>query len=310
MTHFKISIYLVVIELFAASVATAVDKVARKQVISNLNEHLDLFKECLVHLINFEGLDFKSFEQLVVLSRYIILSHKLLDALTTDEVESKNVTWTMLDSREDIILDILFNRPPLILKYDVMYINKNGSSRVWRLGEDYASKSKPWLCEAHVYLKPPTRKTFPQYYYYLKNDQTPALVTPWSFREFWKPQDRSFIINHRLECTVMVTSEESSYLPLPWYKTLDRWQRGSTNHAFLKMSLEQDMDNQQVIKRVYLVSLDRITAKSCSTEGPYSLLELGNLEPANLRQLIRSSSVHKTKHPPNTFPIRFCLFSR
>src|SRR5665811_912367 len=51
--------------------------------IQNLNNFLDIFEDCLTHLINYKGLDFEPLNYPVVLSRYVSIPR--LNELDTSE---------------------------------------------------------------------------------------------------------------------------------------------------------------------------------------------------------------------------------
>lgn len=127
---------------------------------SNLIEHLNIFSECLVHIVNFARLNFVLLKQPIVLSFYQFV----------------------FNSRSNKLLILLVRNGPDAIN--------NAKIFNYFFKTDYSTGSKPWLCEAHLFLKPPSPsdKKFRHYYLgqYNPNKSFYQLWAPLEMTEFWK----------------------------------------------------------------------------------------------------------------------------
>ncbi|CAL8147171.1 unnamed protein product [Orchesella dallaii] len=149
-------------------------KLQNYNLIQNLNDQLDKFSGCLRHLINYRGIDFFPPNNPVVLSRYIVLKilyqkqnsrqkffRKEIKSFSIEKIPSNT---TRFEYCNPVFDDNCNNEPESV---------------------DLSGKIKPWLCEAHFYLLPPTIDQDPSYYDVSAEEQELEFIIPFHFRNFW-----------------------------------------------------------------------------------------------------------------------------
>lgn len=143
----------------------------------NLNQKLELFGNCLIHIINYNGLDFIPFTKPVILSRY-------------------DVVWSVYKVSSDIFRKT--NKPMYSVRrrfFPIERVPKNDSKIEWCLRHhierectdipsiDISTSIKQWTCEVHFYLMPPV---FPQFHEMDDFYNKKFLLIPESFKHsFW-----------------------------------------------------------------------------------------------------------------------------
>ncbi len=147
------------------------------KIVSNLNQNLDIFENCMVHFINYDGIDFVPFTKPVILSRY-------------------DVVWFIYKVQSEFIFTDIKNTISLRRRYfPIEKVPQNDTKIAWCQNHhidrecmdipyvDLGLSTKQWYCEAHIYLFPPN---YAEFYetdkWYNKN----YLLVPGSFKKlFW-----------------------------------------------------------------------------------------------------------------------------
>ncbi|CAL8069489.1 unnamed protein product [Orchesella dallaii] len=153
------------------------------KLIVNLNTNLQLFDGCLIHLINYDGLDFIPFQQPVILSRYDVVhvKYKAINKNPSSSIYISTSPRYSLRSRTFPFEKMPGNKTeiPWCRRYwpdlqciDIPYL-------------DMSSKAKPWTCEAHLYLFPPSPEQDPTFYERLYDRQRFNLLLPAGYRQIW-----------------------------------------------------------------------------------------------------------------------------
>lgn len=161
--------------------------------VPNLNEYIEMVQpDCLLHLINYEGIDFLSFSYPVILSRYDSLMVYYLKV----PKDSNTLNSRPLSVRRRLFL---YEQTPILTATQL----KNGSRPVdhpklaWcqRYFPEYqcndipfldrVNKTRPWTCEAHLYLNPPAPDKDPLFYRWDSYTKIHRLEIPVQFRLLW-----------------------------------------------------------------------------------------------------------------------------
>ncbi|CAL8127483.1 unnamed protein product [Orchesella dallaii] len=158
----------------------------RNAKITNLAETITRIPRCLHHIINYNGIDLPESQIPLVLSRYDVVKVKY-------QVITKGGSRNTASSFTEWTRTFPFEKVPL----------KNRSGLEWcqRLSMildmdcydtplvDNTPKTKPWLCEAHWYLFPPSSNSDPLFFtsHNLQYDPHPSvrLVLPAAYKVFW-----------------------------------------------------------------------------------------------------------------------------
>ncbi|CAL8075454.1 unnamed protein product [Orchesella dallaii] len=237
---------------------------SRKSKIQNLNEHLEIFSSCLVHIINYKGLDLDLLPIPTVLSQYTVRYQP---------------NTTIGRKQTDI---------------EIVISGRRNTTNVHHYLEriDLSTKIRPWLCEAHVFLDPPPYyKAQPDYF---RSNGSPRinLEVPNGLSGFWiiaPGIDDNPIISTRPKYSVMVVNEAEPNV-IPSYFSFG-YRRATSVQLVLRMELiETGEPNTKAIRKVLLLSKNVGKAKQC---GLFNTIELqwNTLEFSKLMRISVSLSV-------------------
>ncbi len=123
-------------------------------IISNLHSHLEIFGQCLVHVINYEGVDITPGTFPIVLSRYdVVHSTYLVYGDLTVIKKYMLASRSNLHLKEEIPSNISIEIP--LCKRNWIHFECPHIPYKRR-----SSSAKPWQCEAHFYLQSPFDPAF------------------------------------------------------------------------------------------------------------------------------------------------------
>lgn len=132
--------------------------------IQNLNTYLQPFKNCLVHLINYKGLDLKPLKFPVVLSRYV-------------KIPANRTRKSSFNPEQDVHI---YGNETLPFEYQNDPINRlKFQSESYTI--TYRSSSYNWRCFAQLYIFPPDE----EYHF--------SVFFPEPFNNFWNGPNRKFM---------------------------------------------------------------------------------------------------------------------
>lgn len=148
-----------------------------------LDKHIHLFSQCLVHLINYKNLNFlplpssSSLLIPVVTSRYTVVQ-------VTYELKPLNIiSFTKTQSRVYSSTNFNFNNATKPIPYCTHY---NSDFQCYDFPSfDVTSSSKPWRCEANLYLYPPGPIEDPVFYEWDEQMNKLFLIIPGSYKSFF-----------------------------------------------------------------------------------------------------------------------------
>lgn len=176
--------------------------------IDNFEPFLDFFGHCLIHVINYKGNDLYSAMSPVVLSRYDVVKVTIL--------KEEPTTWFLLTRRikKVVMRKVPFEKATLLnhtlaepckrdfLLYDCMVRNVD----IPHL--DLVTKVRPWRCEAHFYLFPPSLEQDKIFYEEIIVGKA-MLRIPAGYRRFWRESDTfRNSINGTFEPTYVANTRE------------------------------------------------------------------------------------------------------
>lgn len=163
-------------------------KIDQSEKITNLNAYLQPFHECLIHLINYQGVNIVPLQVPTVLTRYktVKVSHVVADTIIAPNIHSFLVShrnriypFEKVPRNKSIPIPWCSRHSMDLECHDIPYIDKS-------------TELKSWACEAHLYLLPPKDPINYQYDFKISGY---GLLIPGSFRRlFWK-----FQVNWRIE---------------------------------------------------------------------------------------------------------------
>lgn len=262
--------------------------------LANFGKVADIFKGCLVHLINYNYIDLKPMSHPFVLSRYDVV---------------KNVYWV------NNVFTKQINKPLLSSRYRLFnYANipKNGTRLEWckrsRLDMecldtisfiDNSASTKPWKCEAHLYLFPPND---PSFYEMASVSGSIRLLVPGPFKRlFWAvskarinirdgyTEDVLLVNRPRFDILLNIKSSElqnywvrsmSEYAP-NWYDIV-----ANTAKELLTVQLLYSARNPALLgpKRLFVNTLF-LLCRSCNSQKSLQPLNIGLFK--NLKNLTK-----------------------
>lgn len=142
-------------------------------VITNFNQFLTPFSTCLIHLINYEGIDFDGFSHPVVLSRYDVLSETVIRKKPRTKpfqnginkngtnqfnksINTGDETLTFYDETVQIVYEIV---PIEESRTGQPIFSNHGTIE----GYPYIVRSSTynWQCFVQFYILPPKNQTSP-----------------------------------------------------------------------------------------------------------------------------------------------------
>lgn len=255
----------------------------------NLDATLNLYGTCLVHLVNYEHVNIRPFKFPVIQSRYDIIEQRFL------------VRWNLSN---------FLNQPTYSKRLRYIPWNKvprQNNTVEWCKHEwpDFECKdmpvidltpfTKPWLCEAHFYLYPPSEPIF-----YSRSIQSGyyVLKIPGAFRrQFWSAsKDRIYGKDIWSANYKIVTSMRHDVLLYNSASQINSWIRGFSEPPLL--CDETTTSNRQFllghVDSKLISSLTRETSEaihltflcqSCRPGTPFFPVYLG--QPQNLGKLRR-----------------------
>lgn len=172
----------------------------------NLELYVTYFQDCLLHIINFNGYDFISTSP-AILSRYDIIKLSIL------ELDLNNKTTVPRPIRRTFLRKVPFEK--------IFRFNSLGPCKQdWLQREcmvenvdipllDLTMKTKPWQCEAHFYLDPPSPVESRVFYEEQVATRDQALIIPGSYRKFWRESASARnAVNGSLQPPYVMTSRE------------------------------------------------------------------------------------------------------
>lgn len=245
-------------------------------VFRNLDEHLKIYSSCLIHIINYDRIDLKPLSNPIVLSRYDVLMstylvHGDFGALKKYVLSHRTQIYPIekLPANHSI--------PVIWCKRNFVYMGCTGKIPFKFL----SSTSKPWTCEAHLYLFPPND---PAFYKIDKASNKISLLIPASFKTlFWNMKDEKgyeygfsnshiFMVTRR-RYDVLVTKDRQNNFIKYWKNSLTaytekRWDIITTTcNVLLVLQLSQKLRSKnfpnqifEIIESLYLIQRnDRVT---------------------------------------------------
>ncbi|CAL8075451.1 unnamed protein product [Orchesella dallaii] len=240
------------------------NSISRESQIQNLNEHLEIFTSCLVHIINYKVLDLDALPIPTVLSRYTV---PYIPSLRTDRD----------------IPDI---------KIAIFGLENTTNVHHYLEGIDLSTKVKPWLCEAHIFLDPPPYYKWEPDYFRSRTRPRINLEVPKGLSDFWiiaTDIDANPIISTRPKYSVMVVNEAEPIV-IPSYFSF-QVKRATSVQLVIRMELiETGEPNTKAIRKVLLLSKNAGNAKQC---GLFNTIELqwNTLKLSDLMRISVSLSV-------------------
>ncbi|CAL8133317.1 unnamed protein product [Orchesella dallaii] len=144
--------------------------------ISNLNAQLEVFKTCLVHLINYKGIDILPSKYPIVLSRYFVLN-------VGYQKRADNRTFFWKEVRTFKIEELPSNSTRMTF-CEPLSQNQRHCFPEDQL-QDLSVRTKSWLCEAHFYLLPPSPGEDPFFYDEIAEQGIYKVIIPRHFQNFW-----------------------------------------------------------------------------------------------------------------------------
>ncbi|CAL8069490.1 unnamed protein product [Orchesella dallaii] len=158
-------------------------KTLRDITIENLIPTIQLFDGCLIHITNYNGVDLPPLQQPVLLSRYdlVHVKYQAISKIPSTSSYRSNVTRYSLRARTFPFEKVPENEieMPWCRRYwpdlqclDIPYL-------------DMSTKAKPWTCEAHLYLLPPSPEQDPNFYEWLRDKNRLSLLVPGGYHRIW-----------------------------------------------------------------------------------------------------------------------------
>lgn len=153
--------------------------------MASLETFLNFFGDCLSHVINYNGYDLPTATSPVILSRYDIVQVTLLKETTK--------TWLMFTRPEQ---KVFRRKVPFEKLSRIKHQVATPCKRDWLLKEcmvenvdvpflDLTTKIRPWRCEVHFYLLPPSIQEDEMFYEEIHLGERTLLI-PQSYRKFWR----------------------------------------------------------------------------------------------------------------------------
>lgn len=202
--------------------------------IVDVSEYLEFFKECLVHFINYRNMDLSMVNTNVpfVLSRYGVVKIEY-------EVSRKTSrTWLTSTIREfqyrpyPLISTFLNNSSKQIKHCGDIYTDFSHCNDIPQV--DRSNFTKPWFCEAQIYVYPPTPKEdFTFYQWTTLQIDIQQFVIPASFKRFWIHNlNTSLNLNevyfhpdkNQHMISLLITRPQIDILLLPRAKYISSWE--------------------------------------------------------------------------------------
>jgi len=221
------------------------------KIITNLEPSLHPYQSCLVHLINYDGIDISlpSASTPIVLSRYdIVESHYFVKSRKLKAVHEP------LTSFRKRMFPFGASLPVNNTTGDIQWCKRNlaDAQCVDVPYLDMSPKMKPWLCEAHLYLFPPKDDlSFYQVFESYDDSKQFAMIVPATLRRFWYyvatnaqedvDVEYYYLIVSRDRHDILVTEDDSSqsFITSAWTTAIVRFQSGvtftPTGHQFLTL---------------------------------------------------------------------------
>ncbi|CAL8133321.1 unnamed protein product [Orchesella dallaii] len=144
--------------------------------ISNLNSQLEVFKTCLVHLINYKGIDILPPKYPIVLSRYFVLN-------VGYQKHADNRTYSWKEVRTFKIEELPSNSTRMTFCEPILQYQRHCYPEDQL--QDLSVRTKSWLCEAHFYLLTPSPREDPFFYEEIFEQGIYKLIIPRYFENFW-----------------------------------------------------------------------------------------------------------------------------
>lgn len=233
----------------------------------SFEKYLDIFSDCLIHLINYQGIDVFS----------------LTSTLKIPIIRSRYKTFRKTNCETSI----REREPPLFIKYEITNVSKyyNPTSQIDSIQNDVATKNKNWFCIASLFLYSPIISKpdliYPNF------TKTYIFSIPTSYINYGLPKStfnpnlatQSQMKPFQSYNILITTPPEHLHVTLqsyttPWVKLFSNLMNQNPDGPYIKFQLYSDLLVAETTKFELSVVSTWYVCKYCNWCKLYSLIKL------------------------------------